>query len=100
MRMGKKRQSRKKSCPLGASGENIIGYCALHHCCLSKKQMQNRKCLEKHCKRFVMRKDHPYWQRREEIKEARKQRKDAQRSAAAGGDANDLQALSPPATGV
>lgn len=77
MKMGKKRRKRRLTCDLGASGDNIIGYCALHKCCMSKKQMQNRKCLEKQCKRFAPRKDHPYWRRREEIKAAKRARKEA-----------------------
>lgn len=79
MKMGKKRRKRRLTCNLGASGDNIIGYCALHKCCMSKKQMQNRKCLEKQCKRFAPRKDHPYWRRREEIKEGKRARKEALR---------------------
>ena len=39
MRTSKKRQRRRRTCDLGASGENIIGYCTLHKCCMSKKQM-------------------------------------------------------------
>lgn len=79
MRIGKKRRKSRLACNLGASGDNIIGYCTLHKSCMSKKQMQNRKCLEKQCKRFAPRKDHPYWRRREEIKEAKRARKEALR---------------------
>lgn len=94
MRTGKKRQKRRRTCTLGASGENIIGYCTLHKCCMSKKQMQNRKCLEKNCTRFSRRETHPYWQGREKKKELRRQRKEAQRN---GGD---LQAVPAPEAGV
>lgn len=79
MRTSKKRQRRRRSCDLGASGENIIGYRRLHKSCMSKKQMQNRKCLEKGCTRFSKRADHPYWRAKEEKKELRRQRKEAQK---------------------
>ena len=52
---------------MGTTKENCVGFCLYHKKTLSKRQMQNRKCLEKQCKRFAPRKDHPYWQRREEI---------------------------------
>lgn len=100
MKMGKKRRNRRLTCDMGTTKENCVGFCLYHKKTLSKKQMQNRKCLEKQCKRFAPRKDHPYWRRREEIKEARKKRKAAQQSEASGGDAHDLQALSPPEAGV
>ena len=94
MRTSKKRQRRRRTCDLGASGENIIGYCTLHKCCMSKKQMQNRKCLEKKCTRFSKRNEHPYWKGKEEKKALRKQRKEAQRSG------DDLQAISTSEAGV
>lgn len=96
MRTGKKRSRSRLTCDMGAAKENCVGYCFYHKKTLSRKQMQNRKCLEKRCKRFVPRKEHPYWQRREEIKEAKRARKEAQK----GGDAHDLQALSAPEAGV
>lgn len=77
MRMGKKRRNRRLTCDMGTTKENCVGFCLYHKKTLSKKQMQNRKCLEKQCKRFAPRKDHPYWQRREEIKEAKRARKEA-----------------------
>lgn len=77
MRMGKKRRNRRLTCDMGTTKENCVGFCLYHRKTLSKKQMQNRKCLEKQCKRFVPRKDHPYWRRREEIKEAKRARKEA-----------------------
>lgn len=86
MRMSKRRRGRQRTCSLGASGENIIGYCTLHKCCMSKKQMLNRKCLEKQCRRFNPRKEHPYWKGKEEKKALRKQRKEALR----GGGEHDL----------
>lgn len=64
---------------MGTTKENCVGFCLYHKKTLSKKQMQNRKCLEKQCKRFAPRKDHPYWRRREEIKEAKRARKEALR---------------------
>lgn len=94
MRMSKKRRGRQRTCNLGASGENIIGYCTLHKCCMSKKQMQNRKCLEKKCTRFSKRNEHPYWKGKEEKKALRKQRKEAQRSG------DDLQTVPAPKAGV
>lgn len=77
MRMGKKRRNRRLTCDMGTTKENCVGFCLYHKKTLSKKQMQNRKCLEKQCKRFAPRKDHPYWRRREEIKEAKRARKEA-----------------------
>lgn len=64
---------------MGATKENCVGFCLYHKKTLSKKQMQNRKCLEKQCKRFAPRKDHPYRRRREEIKEEKRARKEALR---------------------
>lgn len=77
MKMGKKRRNRRLTCDMGTTKENCVGFCLYHKKTLSKKQMQNRKCLEKQCKRFSPRKDHPYWRRREEIKEAKRARKEA-----------------------
>lgn len=77
MRMGKKRRNRRLTCDMGTTKENCVGFCLYYKKTLSKKQMQNRKCLEKQCKRFAPRKDHPYWRRREEIKEAKRARKEA-----------------------
>lgn len=77
MKMGKKRRNRRLTCDMGTTKENCVGFCLYHKKTLSRKQMQNRKCLEKQCKRFAPRKDHPYWRRREEIKEAKRARKEA-----------------------
>lgn len=80
MRMSKQRRRRRRTCDMGAAKENCVGYCRLHKYGLSKKQMQNRKCLEKECTRFVKRCEHPYWKGREKKKELRRQRKEAQRN--------------------
>lgn len=77
--MGKRRRNRRLTCDMGTTRENCVGFCMYHKKTLSRKQMQNRKCLEKQCNRFIPRKEHPYWQYREKVKEARRLRKEALR---------------------
>lgn len=75
VRSSKKRQRRKSSCSLGANKEHCIGFCHLHKCNLSARQMRNRKCLQKQCARLQRYEDHPYWQKRKEIRELRNERR-------------------------
>lgn len=52
-----------KNGPLGGAKEKCIAFCRLHKCNVTAKQMRKRHCLEKHCKHFAKKKDHPYWSR-------------------------------------
>ena len=74
--MSKARRSQKRTCNLGVPRENAVGYCHYHKCRLSKRQMQNRKCLEKGCQRLQRFEEHPYWAQRAKRKEQRQQRKE------------------------
>ena len=59
----------------GSSSANTCAYCAIHKCSLTPRQMENKKCLAKHCTALVRAKDHPFWGLREERKAKRLERK-------------------------
>ena len=72
----------KAHCLLGGSYENNIGYCKLHRCNVTAKQMKNRKCLQKGCRHFRKHLNHPYWVEREAAKAEKKRRKQDESAAA------------------
>ena len=74
--MSRRSNRNRVHCSLGTSQENAVGYCHYHKCRLSKRQMQNRKCLEKGCQRLQRFEEHPYWAQRAKRKEQRQQRKE------------------------
>lgn len=73
-----KRRNSRAHCSIGGSRKNNIGYCKLHRCNVTLKQMKNRKCLTKACKHFRRHEGHPYWQKRKEIEESKRIKKELQ----------------------
>lgn len=68
-RRSKHNRRKRKTCRLGTPNrENAVGYCHLHNCNMTHKQMRNRQCLKKGCKNFVPWKQHPYWTQRAQTK--------------------------------
>lgn len=63
------------ACTLGGSKEKCCGYCGLHKCNLTVKQLKSRECLGKQCT-FLKKLPHPFWEQREERKRLRKARKE------------------------
>ena len=66
------------ACMLGGSKRKCVGYCRLHKCTVTVKQMKNRECLKKQCG-ALKRLPHPYWEEREHRKQLRKRRKEAKK---------------------
>lgn len=56
---------------------NCCGYCNLHQCGITAKQMRSKECLKKQCWHLVKKEDHPYWKQREAMKQKRINRKQA-----------------------
>ena len=59
------------ACQLGGSRENCVGFCRLHRCYITANQVKRRKCLKKQCG-ALRRLNHPYWARKDTIKQIRK----------------------------
>jgi len=56
-----------------ATRNKCVGYCKLHRCYLTEKQVKNMHCLQKNCK-HLKRLEHQFWVIREKIKQMRKQK--------------------------
>ena len=54
----------------------MLGYCKLHKCGMTRKQIKAKKCLSKQCRHFVKYNDHPYWKEKERIKQLKKLKKE------------------------
>lgn len=57
------------------NSNNCCGYCQLHHCSITVKQMRVKECLSKQCRHLAKYEEHPYWIQRESMKQKRKDRK-------------------------
>ena len=64
-----------KECLYGTCSDNCCGYCKLHHCNMTVRQMRTKECLQKECRHLVKNEEHQYWRQRELIKQKRKARK-------------------------
>ena len=58
----------------GGQSSNTCAFCAYHGKSLTPKQMQKHKCLGKGCTALI-RHEHPYWEKREESRQKRRERK-------------------------
>lgn len=56
--------------------DNCCGYCKLHQCSMTVKQMRQKECLQKQCWHLVKNEEHPYWKQRANMKQKRKNRKE------------------------
>lgn len=59
-----------------AAKSKIVGYCRLHRIHLTEAQIRQKECLQKNCN-ALKKWDHPFWNRRERIKEIKQLKKDA-----------------------
>ena len=66
-----------KECLYGTCSNNCCGYCKLHGCHMTVKQMKTKKCLGKNCKHFIKDGTHPYWIQHNAMKQKRLARKQA-----------------------
>lgn len=64
-------------CLFHAESNNVVAYCKYHKCGMTVKQMKAKKCLQKQCHHFVKNEAHDYWRQRDQIKQHRKERKEA-----------------------
>ena len=64
-----------KECLYNTYSDNIAGYCKLHHCSMTAKQMKAKGCLQKQCWHLEKNEEHPYWRQRASMKQKRKDRK-------------------------
>lgn len=58
------------------NSDNCCGYCQLHHCAMTVKQMRAKECLQKQCWHLTKYEEHPYWIQRASMKQKRKDRKE------------------------
>lgn len=61
----------------GTYSDNCCGYCELHQCALTVKQLRAKECLGKKCWHLKKNEEHMYWRQREAIKRKKKERKQA-----------------------
>lgn len=64
-----------KTCLFNTYSNNIAGYCKLHHCNLTVKQIKHKECLSKQCWHLQKNEQHDWWRQREVIKQKRKAKK-------------------------
>ena len=59
----------------GGRSSNTLAYCHYHHLSLTPEQLKQKQCLKRQCG-ALQKFDHPYWKKREESKQKRKERKE------------------------
>lgn len=64
-----------KTCLYNTHSDNIAGYCKLHSCSLTVKQIKAKECLAKQCWHLQKNEDHDWWRQREVMKQKRKAKK-------------------------
>lgn len=66
-----------KECLFNSQSDNCCAYCQRHRCSMTARQMKAKNCLQKQCWHLVKNEEHPYWRQRENMKQKRKNRKQA-----------------------
>lgn len=64
-----------KECLFSTYSDNIAGYCKLHHCSMTVKQIRQKECLGKQCWHLKRNEQHSWWKQREVAKQRRKAKK-------------------------
>lgn len=64
-----------KTCLYHTCSDNVAGYCKLHKCHLTVKQIRCHNCLGKNCWHLEKNEDHNWWNQRAAAKQKRKERK-------------------------
>ena len=62
-------------CLFGTHSDNIAGYCKLHKCSMTVKQIKGKQCLFKQCWHLEKNASHQWWKQREITKQKREARK-------------------------
>ena len=65
-----------KTCLFNTHSDNVAGYCKLHHCSMTVKQIRCKECLQKQCWHLVKNEEHQWWRQRELTKQKRKAKKE------------------------
>lgn len=65
-----------KTCLFNTQSSNIAGYCKLHHCYMTVKQIRCKDCLKKQCWHLDKNENHDWWRQREAVKQKRKEKKE------------------------
>ena len=64
-----------KTCLFNTCSDNVAGYCKLHHCSMTVKQIRAKECLSKQCWHLQKNEQHDWWRQREAVKQKRKAKK-------------------------
>ena len=62
-------------CLFNTYSDNVAGYCKLHHCSMTVKQIKNKECLFKQCWHLQKNENHDWWRQRDVMKQKRKEKK-------------------------
>ena len=55
--------------------DKAVGYCWKHKAYVTIRQIREKECMQNGCNAF-RKKDHPYWERKERMKDLRKKKKE------------------------
>ena len=66
------------TCLFNTCSDNVAGYCKLHHCSMTVKQIRAKECLVKQCWHLQKNTEHDWWRQREAMKQKRKAKKAVQ----------------------
>lgn len=64
-------------CLFHTNSDNVAAYCKYHNAGVTVKQMKAKGCLQKQCHYLVKNENHDYWRQRAQVKQQRKERKQA-----------------------
>lgn len=65
------------TCLFNTCSDNVAGYCKLHHCSMTVKQIRAKECLSKQCWHLQKNTEHDWWRQREAMKQKRKAKREA-----------------------
>lgn len=66
-----------EQCLFNTCSDNVAGYCRLHRCSMTVKQIRCKECLKKQCHYLKKNNEHSWWHQREVMKQKRKAKKGA-----------------------
>lgn len=55
--------------------DKVVGFCKKHKAYITVRQIKEKECMEKKCN-ALRKRDHPYWRRKERMKDLRRQKKE------------------------
>ena len=64
-----------KTCLYNTHSDNVAGYCRLHQCNLTVKQIKCKNCLGKGCWHLEKNESHEWWRQRAIVKQKRTERR-------------------------